>query len=50
VPKLISSNLRIHAFFMAKACLRPAQDLKVHPTEADVGELLLDVPPKKIVA
>jgi hypothetical protein len=35
---------------MPKTCLRSAQYLEVHPSHADAFQLLLDVPPQKIVA
>src|SRR5439155_1171171 len=37
------------ALLMAETRLGPAQYLKVHPPESDLFELLLNVPPQKIV-
>jgi hypothetical protein len=34
---------------VAETSLRPAKHLKIHPTEADLLKLLLEVPPQRIV-
>src|SRR5882724_13474148 len=49
VPTLVGGHFRVDALLMAKTRLGPAQYLKVHPPESDLFELLLNVPPQKIV-
>jgi len=49
VPTLIGGHFRVDALLMAETRLGPAQYLKVHPPESDLFELLLNVPPQKIV-
>jgi len=49
VPSLIGGHLRVDALLVAETRLGPTQYLKVHPAEPNLIELLLNVPPQKIV-